>query len=310
MTGRPWHALRTPDMTFSRLNGSITPDRLMTFRLAVSIVEKRPPHSGHWRRRRMLRPSSLVRESMTRESGWRQNGQCMAATDYALSDRRSASKRASTASPCAGSVLGLGERDDRVAHLRERRAVVLDDLLRPQERRRRQPGRVARLPAGRQHVVAAGEVVAEAHRRVRADEHRHRRGRTSSGRGVGEVQLEVLGRVGVAERGRGREVVDEHDRRLRARQGDRDALGVTRARRARRDSAATAAGERLGVGHEHGRRLLVVLGLADQIGGDETRVGRVVGDDEDLGRAGLGIRSRPRPRRRAWRRRRSCCPDR
>ena len=47
MTGRPWHALRTPDITFSRLNGSITPDRLMTLRLAVSMVEKRPPHSGH-----------------------------------------------------------------------------------------------------------------------------------------------------------------------------------------------------------------------------------------------------------------------
>jgi hypothetical protein len=54
-------------MTFSRLNGSMTPDRLMTLRLAVSIVENRP-HCGHWRRRRMLRPSSLVRESMTRES--------------------------------------------------------------------------------------------------------------------------------------------------------------------------------------------------------------------------------------------------
>ena len=47
VTGRPWQALRTPDMTFSRLNGSMTPERLMTFRLAVSIVENRPPHSGH-----------------------------------------------------------------------------------------------------------------------------------------------------------------------------------------------------------------------------------------------------------------------
>jgi hypothetical protein len=69
--------LRTPDITFSRLNGSMTPERFITLRLAVSIVEKRPPHSGHCRRRRMLNPSSLVRESMTRESAWRQNGQCM-----------------------------------------------------------------------------------------------------------------------------------------------------------------------------------------------------------------------------------------
>ena len=42
----------------------------------------------------MLRPSSLVRESMTRESGWRQNGQCMAGTDYRPGRR----KRAVTAS--------------------------------------------------------------------------------------------------------------------------------------------------------------------------------------------------------------------
>jgi hypothetical protein len=38
---------------------------------------KRRPHSGHCRRRRMLEPSSVARESMTRESVWRQNGQCI-----------------------------------------------------------------------------------------------------------------------------------------------------------------------------------------------------------------------------------------
>ncbi len=32
--GPPWQALRTPDMTFSRLKGSTTPERLMTLRLA------------------------------------------------------------------------------------------------------------------------------------------------------------------------------------------------------------------------------------------------------------------------------------
>ena len=33
----------------------------------------------------------------------------------------------------------------------------------------------------------------------------------------------------------------------------------------------------------------VVLGLADQVGGDVHRVGGVVGEDRDLGRAGLGV---------------------
>ena len=69
VTGRPWQALRTPETIFSRLNGSATPLRLITLRLAVSVVENRRPHSGHCRRRRMESPSSLVRESMTRESG-------------------------------------------------------------------------------------------------------------------------------------------------------------------------------------------------------------------------------------------------
>ena len=32
-----------------------------------------------------------------------------------------------------------------------------------------------------------------------------------------------------------------------------------------------------------------MLGLADQVGRDERRVGRVVGEDRDLGRAGLGV---------------------
>ncbi len=69
LTGRPWHALRTPATIFSRLNGSMMPLRLITLRLAVSVVLNRRPHCGHCLRRRMARPSSLVRESITRESG-------------------------------------------------------------------------------------------------------------------------------------------------------------------------------------------------------------------------------------------------
>ena len=68
VTGRPWQALRTPATTLSRLNGSAAPERLTTVRLAVSTVVNRRPHSGHWRRRRMAVPSSVARESTTRES--------------------------------------------------------------------------------------------------------------------------------------------------------------------------------------------------------------------------------------------------
>ena len=68
VTGRPWQALRTPASTLARLKGSAAPDRFVTVRLALSRVVKRRLHSGHWRRRRMALPSSVVRLSMTRES--------------------------------------------------------------------------------------------------------------------------------------------------------------------------------------------------------------------------------------------------
>src|SRR4051794_41815547 len=41
LTGRPWHAFRTPESTLARLNGSDAPDRLITLRLEVSSVVKR-----------------------------------------------------------------------------------------------------------------------------------------------------------------------------------------------------------------------------------------------------------------------------
>ena len=48
-------------------------------------------------------------------------------------------------------------------------------------------------------------------------------------------------------------------------------------------------GEPLAGRDEHAGRQHVVLGLADQVGGHESRVGRVVGEHGDLGRAGLGV---------------------
>ena len=74
-TGRFWQAFRTPLMTFSRLKGSAAPLRLMIDRTAVSWVEKRAPQTVHSRRRRIVVPSSEGRESMTRDSSFRQKGQ-------------------------------------------------------------------------------------------------------------------------------------------------------------------------------------------------------------------------------------------
>jgi hypothetical protein len=47
-----------------------------SFSSTVSIVEKRSPHDGHSRRRRMVEPSSETRESITRVSMFWQKGQC------------------------------------------------------------------------------------------------------------------------------------------------------------------------------------------------------------------------------------------
>jgi hypothetical protein len=62
-------------MILSRVNGSVTPLRLATIKMTVSWVVNRRPHSGHDLRRRIAAPSSAVRLSMTRLSGWRQKGQ-------------------------------------------------------------------------------------------------------------------------------------------------------------------------------------------------------------------------------------------
>jgi hypothetical protein len=67
--------LRTPATTFSRLNGSTTPERFTTSMLMVSTVVNRWLQDGQSRRRRMAVPSSVERESTTRVSADRQNGQ-------------------------------------------------------------------------------------------------------------------------------------------------------------------------------------------------------------------------------------------
>src|SRR5699024_2563493 len=76
-TGRPWQALRTPLTTLARSNASATPERLITLNDVVSNVVNRLSHERHSRLRRIADPSSNERESTTRDSSCRQNGQCM-----------------------------------------------------------------------------------------------------------------------------------------------------------------------------------------------------------------------------------------
>jgi hypothetical protein len=59
---------------------------LTTVRLAVSTVLKRRPHWGQTLRRRIATPSSVLRESTTRESADRQNGQFTAVASFAVDE--------------------------------------------------------------------------------------------------------------------------------------------------------------------------------------------------------------------------------
>ena len=101
---------------------------------------------------------------------------------------------------------------------RERPLVVLDDVDAAQERLHRQPAGVPGAAAGGQHVVGAGAVVAQGHRRPGADEDRagvaDPRGHLA---GVPRLDLQVLGGVGVDHAQPGVEVVDQHDAGLACR---------------------------------------------------------------------------------------------
>src|SRR5699024_10062401 len=76
-TGRPWQALPTPLITLARMNASATPERIITLREALSNVVKSMSHDRHSQRKRIAEPSSSERESTTRHSSCRQNGQCI-----------------------------------------------------------------------------------------------------------------------------------------------------------------------------------------------------------------------------------------
>src|SRR5690606_13203011 len=102
---KPWRSLRAS-------NWSRRPSLLMiagSFSSIVSRVLKRSPQASHSRRRRMVAPSSLTRESMTRVSACWQKGQCIG-------------RRLRSGSAVDRELAAL--RGDRFPHLRDHVAVV------------------------------------------------------------------------------------------------------------------------------------------------------------------------------------------
>ena len=192
--------------------------------------------------------------------------------------------------PVRGQVLHVGERDHVRRDLPQRGLVVADDVDPTQEGLDRQSATVPRTASGRQHVVGAGAVVAERHRRVRPDEDRagvaHPQCQLVASAGL---DLQVFGRVGVDDHQAGVEVVDEHRAGLLTGQGCGDAAGVLGHGHEPGQFRIDGTGQRLAGRDEDARGGHVVLGLTDQVGGDMVRVGGVVGQDRDLGRASLGV---------------------
>ncbi len=140
-------------------------------------------------------------------------------------------------------------------------------------------------------MVGPGRVVAERDGGPGADEDRagvadpvgHRRG-------VGGLDLQVLGAVRVDDPQALVDAVDQHDGGLLALQRGHDpVLDVFGGRDLRLQLLLDRVRQLDGVGDQHGRRQRVVLGLADQVGGDVHRVGAGVREDRDLGRTGLGV---------------------
>ena len=161
--------------------------------------------------------------------------------------------------------------------------VVAHNLLWTQERVRAKARCEPSLPTGGQHVVRAGEVVAEAHGRVGPEEDRAGTfDEVEHCAGLLSLDLEVFRPVGVTERSSRDQVAHQHDRRLRSIKRGRYSLsgerGGGKPREVRPDRC-----RQLGRGRDqHSCRLLIVLRLAHQVGSHQQRVCAVVGNDQDL----------------------------
>ena len=151
--------------------------------------------------------------------------------------------RAVTAWPCAGRSSAADQRATTSAASASASCVYSTRWMPAQEGLHGQPAGVPGAAAGGQHVVGAGAVVAQRHRRPRPDE--DRAGVAHPQRdlaGVRGLDLQVLGGVGVDHRDAVVEVVDQHRAGLRPGQRGGDPLGVL----GRRDLAVELRVDRVG----------------------------------------------------------------
>ena len=208
----------------------------------------------------------------------------------AIRPRRRPVKRASTALRWAVRPSAVGEAADGLADRGQAALVDPLDLGAATERLDRRAGRTSgrgRRWAGR------GSRRSRSRRRTPAPTARRRSSRVADPGGGGiriaDIDREVLGGVGV----------DERDRRRRGPAASAIRPWTARARprivapleagQEGRDLALDGVRERPARRHEDGRRVRAVLGLRDEVGGDEHGIGAVVGEDHPLGRTGRQV---------------------
>ena len=151
--------------------------------------------------------------------------------------------------------------------------VVLDQVDAAQERQHGQAAGVPRGPAGGQHVVGAGQVVAERHRRVRADEDRARRcGPGGPPRRRCSVWISRCSGAQASDTASAASMlVHQHAGGLPGQRG-RDPLPVPGRRHPGGQRPADPVGQPLVGGDQQAGGQRVVLGLGDQVRGDQVRV--------------------------------------
>ncbi len=185
--------------------------------------------------------------------------------------------------------LESGEGRDRVGLAREPRQRIAEHRRPGHEVVHAERRAEAHRSAGGQDVRRSGEVVPRGLRGGGADEDRAGRVDVGDHRpGVGHLEAHVLrgDRVGHLREPRARRGDDRDPVRLHRRPRDRDA----RERLERLlDLPRHGLGEFRGRAEEQRIGRLVVLRLRQEIRGDDARVGRVVGDDEDLARPGDAV---------------------
>ena len=139
-------------------------------------------------------------------------------------------------------------------------------------------------------MVGAGQVVPQGHRAVGADEDGSGvADPTRDPGGVGGVDLQVLGRVGVGDLDGLGKVAYQDGSRLRTPQCGRCPLPVPGCAQSALERRIDGVCQLRGVGDEDAAGIGIVLRLGEQVGGHVLGVGPGIGQDGDLGGPRLGI---------------------